>query len=269
MPTGVWHVNGLDLYVEDHDAHASEPLLCVAGIGMSVHAWQFQVAAWELHYRTIVFDNRDIGRSTIVRTSYTVRDLARDVLALADALGLERFHLLGYSLGGAVAQEVALAAPQRVRTLTLCVTYASASRWLQREVSLWAARVQSEPLETRIEELLLACVTEEYYDSFMFQLVRAELLGEQPAQPAEAFARQLLAVGTHRPLVPLAALASLPVHVIGGERDLLLPVWKSQQLAAAIPGSTLTVIPRAPHALSIERFLDFNPAVTAFLAAHA
>ena len=109
MPTV--EANGQTLYYEDHGG--GEPLVCVMGLAADIQAWALQVPAFSAAHRTIVFDNRDVGRSSEADGPYEIADMARDALALADALELESFHLLGYSMGGAIAQEMACQAPER------------------------------------------------------------------------------------------------------------------------------------------------------------
>ena len=127
-------VNGQRLYYEEHGE--GEPLLCVMGLSADTLAWALQVPAWAQHYRTIVFDNRDVGQSSHADGEYEIADMAADTLALADALELDEFHLLGLSMGGTISQEVALAAPERVRTLTLVVTFGGSGAWGRTQGSL-------------------------------------------------------------------------------------------------------------------------------------
>ena len=136
MPT--IEANGQTLYYEDHGE--GEPLLCVMGLAADVLAWALQVPAFSARHRTVVFDNRDVGRSSLAAGAYEIADMARDALALADGLELERFHLLGVSMGGAIAQEMALPAPERVRTLTLAVTFARGRRLGAQLSAVWGSR---------------------------------------------------------------------------------------------------------------------------------
>jgi 3-oxoadipate enol-lactonase len=119
MPTV--EANGQTLYYEVHGE--GEPLVCLMGLAADVLAWTLQIPAFAAVHRTVVLDNRDAGRSSLAGSDYEIADMARDTLALADALELDSFHLLGYSMGGAIAQEIACHAPGRVRTLTLAVTF--------------------------------------------------------------------------------------------------------------------------------------------------
>ena len=151
MPTT--DANGQTLYYEVHGD--GEPLLCVMGLAADVLAWALQLPAFSARHRTIVFDNRDVGRSSQASEPYGITDMARDALALADALELERFHLLGVSMGGAIAQEMAVQAPERLRTVTLGMTFAAGGGWARSLSAVWGARVKVISHEQHVDELML------------------------------------------------------------------------------------------------------------------
>jgi 3-oxoadipate enol-lactonase len=265
MPTT--EANGQTIYYEVHGE--GEPLLCVMGLATDTLAWTLQVPAFSERHRTIVFDNRDVGQSSQATHSYEIADMAQDALALADALELDSFHLLGVSMGGAIAQEIALAAPERVRTLTLAVTFAAGGRWARTLSSVWSARVQRMSREERIDELLLLTLSEGFFENAEAVAFLRDLMLENPnPQPVEAFARQLDASSRHGARERLGEL-TMPTHVIGAEWDILVPVWKSREVAALIPGSKLTVLEACPHGLNVERAEEFNRAVLDFIAERA
>ena len=256
-------VNGQRLYYEVHGD--GEPLLCVAGLACDTLVWIPQVQAFAAAHKTVIFDNRDAGQSSMAEGDYEIADMARDALALADELGLDSFHLLGVSMGGAIAQEIALAAPERVRTLTLTVTFHDSGAYARRVAEVWGARVRQISHEQHIDELMLLNHSEAFYENAeMVEFVRTAVLNNPHPQPPDAFARQLAACGRHDTRDRLPAL-TMPTHVIGGEYDILLPVWKSRAIASLIPGSTLTVFPSAPHGLTLERAEEFNAAVLGFI----
>lgn len=263
MPT--IEANGQTLYYEAHGEGA--PLLCVMGLSGDTTAWALQVKAFAERHRLVIFDNRDVGRSSMATGSYAIADMAADTLALADALELESFHLVGMSMGGAISQRLALTAPERVRTLTLAVTFAGGGAWAQANARAWAARVQRSTREERVDELLLLTMSEAFFENpAAVDYARTTLLNDPHPQPAEAFVRQLTATSAHDARGELGVLA-LPTHVIGAEHDILVPVWKSTELAELIPGARLTVIPAAPHCANLERAQEFNRAVLDFIAA--
>jgi 3-oxoadipate enol-lactonase len=265
MPT--IEANGQTLY---HEVHGEgEPLVCVTGLAADTLTWMLQLPAFSARHRTVIFDNRDVGRSSLATGPYEVADMAQDTLALADALELDSFHVLGVSMGGAIAQELALAAPERVRTLTLAVTFAAGGGWARKLADVWGSRVKKISHEEHIDELLLLNFSEEFYeDEQRVTWMRGMVLANPNPQPADAFTRQLQASGRHDTRDRIPTL-NVPTHVIGSEHDVLVPVWKSRELAELIPGAQLTVLPGAPHGANVERAEEFNRTVLDFIAERA
>jgi pimeloyl-ACP methyl ester carboxylesterase len=265
VPTA--EANGQTLYYEVHGE--GEPLLCVMGLAADTLAWLPQVPAFAAAHRTVIFDNRDVGRSSLADGPYEIADMAKDTLALADELGLESFHLVGCSMGGAISQEVAIAAPERVRTLTLAVTWAAGSAWARKQSEVWGARARRDGIEEHIDELMLLTFSERFFeDPQQVTWLRGMMLQNPNPQPTAAFVRQLEACGRHDAREGLRGL-SVPAHVIGAEYDILVPVWKSRELAELIPGAQLTVLEQAPHGVNVEGAEAFNRAVLDFIAEHA
>lgn len=265
MPT--IEANGQTLYYEMHGE--GEPLLAVMGLAADTTAWTLQVPAFAAHHQTVIFDNRDVGQSSMADGSYEISDMARDALAVADALELESFHLLGVSMGGAIAQEVALAEPERVLTLTLAVTWPRGGPWAVKLSELWGARVGQMSREQRVDELMLLTLSEAFFENTEGVAWLRDLMLQYPyPQPPDAFARQLDASSRHDARDRLATL-EIPTHVIGAEHDILVPVWKSRELAELIPEAQLTVLAGSPHGANVERAEEFNRAVLDFIAERA
>ena len=259
--------NGQRLYYEEHGS--GEPLLLIMGLGADQLSWALQVPVWSKHFRTIAFDNRDVGQSTYADGPYDVADMAADALAVADSLELDSFHLVGASLGGAIAQEVALAAPDRVRTLTLCVSWAASGPWAVHLSRTWSASVRRQSREERVDDLMLRCLSERFYENpDQVQFVRDTMLENPHFQDVDGFVRQLDASSRHDTRDRVGSL-SMPVHVIGAEYDVLVPVWKSRELAELIPDARLTVLAGTGHGVQIEQPEQFNAAVLDFLVAHS
>ncbi|MFH1349604.1 MAG: alpha/beta hydrolase [Pseudomonadota bacterium] len=108
------------IYYEEHGQGA--PLIMILGLGQDIATWGFQVSEFSKYFRVIVFDNRDSGKSSHCAEIYTTETMARDTLGLMDSLGISQAHLLGTSMGGMIAQQIALAAPERVTSLILAAT---------------------------------------------------------------------------------------------------------------------------------------------------
>src|SRR3954451_17813078 len=260
-------LNGLDIHYEVHGE--GDPLVCVHGLGCDRRAWVMQIQPFAERYQAIFFDNRDVGQSSLAPHDYSTADMADDVLALADHLDLETFHLLGISLGGMISQQVALKAPRRVRTLTLAVTHGGVQKAGRLRGRLLGSYAKHLPPEDQVDNLLYLCYTEAFFENEeMFQFMRTALLETPYPQPAEAFARQAGA-GAHHDVRDRLHELTMPVHVIGAERDLMIPVWKSRELADHIPGAKLTIIERQGHGVMWEAAEQFNTAVIEFVTAPA
>jgi len=261
MPTT--EANGQTLYYEVHGE--GEPLLLVMGLAADTMAWALQVPAFSAQCKTVIFDNRDVGRSSMADGPYEITDMAADALALADVLELESFHLVGVSMGGAIAQEIALAVPERIRSLTLAVTFAAGGAWARQLSETWSARVRQMSLEQRVDELMLLNLSEAFFENAEGVAFLRDLMLQNPhPQSADAFARQLDASSRHNTRDRLSDLA-MPIQVIGAEYDILVPVWKSRELSELIPDAGLTVIERSPHGANLERAEEFNRLVLEFV----
>ncbi len=266
MPTAA--TNGLTFHHESEGD--GPPLLCIMGLASDSQGFAPQRAALAERHRVVLFDNRDAGRSARADVDYTVQDMATDTLGVADALELDRFHLLGISLGSAVAQHVALAAPERVRTLTLAATWARfAPAWARLRARTWEREAVRGSREELLEEFLLLTATEPAFEDEdgIAEMLKLALENPYP-QELDALIRQMRAMEHHDVLDRLPELR-IPTHVIAGERDVLIPPWKGQEVADAIPGATFTLLRGAGHAMNAERAEEFNAAVLGFLDANS
>lgn len=256
-------VNGQRLYYEV--AGDGDPVLLVMGLAGDHLSWAPQVRALAEDYRVVTFDNRDVGQSSYATEPYEIADMARDTLALADALGLDRFHLIGMSMGGAISQHVALEAPDRVLTLTLAVTWAGQGPRGELMSRVWGPQMARATPEERVDDLMLRCFSEDFFaNARAVTFMRNLMLANPHPQAPEGFVRQLEACGRHDVRDRLAQLG-MPVQVIAGEQDVLVPAWKSREIAELVPDARLCVIDRAPHLANLERADEFNKLVTDFI----
>lgn len=118
MPTA--EIGDIQLYYEEHGR--GQPLIMILGLGQDVATWEFQIVELARHVRLIVFDNRDSGKSSRCSDNYTTETMAQDILGLMDHLEIKEAHILGTSMGGMIAQHVALMAPARLNSLILAGT---------------------------------------------------------------------------------------------------------------------------------------------------
>ncbi len=253
----------------------SDPaLLLVMGLGGQLIHWPDEVVAalCEQGYRVIRYDNRDVGLSTWVAAPpsanltyevlrfklglqvaapYSLTDMADDALGLMDALQVRQFHVLGASMGGMIAQHMADMAPQRVESLTLIMTTSGAqglpmpSPALLQLLAKRGAPDRATALEQQAD-LLAALGSPQVKDD------RASLLQQAAASYDRAFnpegvKRQILAILAEPSRVQLLDRLRLPVLVVHGTADPLLPVMHGVHVAAHIQGSQLRLIPGLAH----------------------
>jgi len=114
------NIGDMEIYYEEHGQ--GPPLVMILGLGQDTATWSFQIPELSNRLRLIVFDNRDCGKSSRCLDDYTTRTMAQDTIGLMDHLGIDQAHICGTSMGGMIAQQVALVAPERVNSLILAST---------------------------------------------------------------------------------------------------------------------------------------------------
>ena len=267
--SGTVHANGQTLYFEVHGD--GPPLVLVMGIGYDATLWTLaQIPALCETFQVVVFDNRDVGRSSRATEPYAIADMADDVAGLLDALDMARAHMLGLSMGGMIAQEFALRHADRLDRLVLS------------GCGVAPARVTFDPIRTwnwvkatdKTGEVF-ACqqFTWLFSNSFLRnkeavqQTIALLASNPNPVGP-DAYDRQAQAYLRYDALDRLAEIRS-PTLVIVGEQDLLTPPWVCREVADRIPGSRLEIIKGdgSSHVVPIERPDEFNRLVTTFLSA--
>jgi 3-oxoadipate enol-lactonase len=265
MPTV--RVNGIEMHYVD--AGGGDPLLLIMGFGGDHQAWAFQVGPFSETYRVISFDNRGAGQSSVPDVPYSTRMMADDAVGLLDALGIERAHVLGVSMGAMIAQEVALNHPRRVRSLQLHCTYARPDRYMLALTEAWRSmRVKATPEEwlRTVALWLFAPVTFAERPDFVEAVIQTGLANPHPFT-LTGFVRQGDAVRGHDALDRLPGLGC-PTLVSVAEHDILVPPRFARTVAAAVPKAELRVIDEAGHAYFWERPDVFNAMCLDFLARH-
>ncbi len=243
------------------------PIVWIQGLNADHTAWTSQVLAFRKEYDCIAPDNRDVGQSGRATAPYTLAEMADDIRAVLDDVAVDDAHVVGLSMGGAIAQELALTAPEWVRSLTLVSTFARLDHRLEAILAAWQtiypilgpsdfAR-QSWPwlLSWRFFE----------QESHLRNLQRYADNAPHP-QEAEAFVRQAGVTKNADRRERLAALR-VPTLVISGSDDALVPPYLGQELAEAIPGATYLELAGVGHSANLEGRAQFNAAVREFLAA--
>src|SRR3989441_9502570 len=153
---------------------AGEPVLLVMGLGGEHHAWDLVRRELARRYRLVLLDNRDAGASDEARGPYGMGDMAADALGVIDHLGIERFHVVGASMGGAIAQHLALLAPTRVATLTLVATWGRTDAFLATILASWRLMVERLSPEQFLAALAPWAFTYRFLEAPAPEVVRSE-----------------------------------------------------------------------------------------------
>jgi pimeloyl-ACP methyl ester carboxylesterase len=226
------------------------PLLLLMGLGLSLEAWGALAEKLARRFRVIALDNRGTGQSSAPRRPCTMAQLADDALAVLDVAGVSCANVFGISMGGMVAQELALRHPGRVSALALGATFAS------------YARSEKPSLNALVDLLLLNCgdrfatservgrlLVSDSYRERAFGWISSDAGQVRGVLP---ILFQLAAVARHGPAERLRELR-VPTLVISGDADRVIPVENAHRLAALIPGARLVVLSGVGHAFPLER----------------
>jgi len=267
-----------DIEVGYDRAGSGDPVLLVMGLGTTRVGWFNQFAFLSKSYDVTAFDNRGSGE-TVAGGSWTMRDMASDAIAVADAMGYERFHLLGVSMGGMISQEVALAAPERIRTLTLISTSPGGPNSVPPSNEYVAAFALPDPRDrvARSIELLFGS----RYRREHAEIVQAAVslsLGEGAAGGFSMFDAEANQSGFMTQLTAIMAWTmaggaaqrlgeiKIPTLVMHGGEDLLVPLANGKVIAEGIPGARLRIWDDAGHALIQEHADEVNAELASHLA---
>jgi len=283
--------NGISLEVEDHGPVQGEPLLLVMGLGMQLVAWhaEFVASLVARGYRVIRFDNRDIGLSQRfdhlglpnlaveslkfavglkVASPYAVADMADDAAGVLDALGIPAAHVCGASMGGMIAQQMAVRHAAKVKSLTLMMT-SSGSRRLPGPTLKVRGAMISRPADPRNIQSVIDHYVKLYrligspaYPATEAYLQERLGMSVRRAYRPQGTARQMVAIAADGNRSKLLARIKVPTHVIHGSQDPLIPVAAGHDLVAKVKGATIDVIDGMGHDLPVPLWPRFVAGIT-------
>ena len=236
---------------------AGEAVLLIQGVGAIGNAWRPQVEALSQHYSVITFDNRGIGASTITEGRLTIEGMAEDALAILNAEGINRCHVVGHSMGGLIAAQLALMWPRRVKSLALLCTFPdgkSGSR-LTRDTFFTGLRTRIGTRAMRRKAFLSLVLSKAGMDDAArpaFEAMMTELFARDLADQPPIIMRQLKAMARYDAMWRLRCLGSIRTLVMSGEQDRIAKPEYGRALAAAIPGAAYVEVAHAAHAVPIE-----------------
>ena len=239
------------------------PVLLIQGVGVVGNGWTPQVDGLRERFTLVSFDNRGIGASTARDGRLTIEAMAADALAIMDAEGIDRFHVAGHSMGGVIAQALALGAPSRVKSLAFLCTFAKGKDGskVTSAMLVTALRMRIGTRAMRRNAFLELIMPERYLQQVDRVALAAQLhplFGHDLAEQPPIVMKQLGAMSKYDAGGELARLASIPTLVVSAAEDRIALPATGRALAAAIPGSKYLEIVAAGHGLPIHRAAEVN-----------
>ncbi len=257
--------DGVTVHYDVFGRREGPPLLMIQGLGTDSRGWALQRLAFGRRYRCFAVDNRGTGRTDRPDGPYSLERMALDAVAVLDAEGIDRAHVMGASMGGVITQIIGVLHPQRTRSLVLACTACRHHEWRRELLAEWAAAVELGGMGALGDEALQWLVGPRLRRRFGIWLnLLARIVLQMPPEP---FIKQIRAI-LDAPDELRAELVHLrvPTLVITGSQDSLTPVGDAEELAELIPGARLEVLGGAAHGLMVEAPNAFNDAVLRFLA---
>jgi 3-oxoadipate enol-lactonase len=229
------------------------PVLLIMGLGLSGGAWWRTVPVLAKTLEVITFDNRGVGRSRALLHAYSTAVMADDAVSVLDAAGIGRAHVYGISLGGCVAQQVALRHPERVQSLVLGATHAGGPHarrpdpavldFLRRRLNMDHEEAAWTSVPFNYGERCRAEHPERIAEDVAYRLAHSF--------PTHAYRAQMWAASTHDTYRRLDRIRA-PTLVVHGRDDMMIPVENGRMLAERIPGARLIELPDTGHLYPTE-----------------
>ncbi len=263
MPTAP--IRDINMYYED--SGSGDPLVLIGGLGADAQSWALQVPVLARHFRVITMDNRGSGRTSAPDKPYSIAGMADDVAGLLDHLGIAKANVLGFSMGGAIAQEFALKYPARVEKLILMNAAPYADGQVAAIIKNWInvrrSNMSREQAQRFIAPFLYSAELIDDQDRYERAILNS--VSNPYAQQDHAFIRQaqaLLAFDTRDRLATVKA----ETLVVSAAEDILIPSRNQERIVKLLPKAKHVTL-AGGHAGFIEHAAQYNAAILEFLGA--
>lgn len=260
-------VGDLDVAWDVAGPTGGAPVLMINGLGAVRGSWYLQVPALAERYRVYTYDNRDVGETGCgeATSGYGIDQFARDAAGLVDSMEIGPVHVIGASMGGTIAQELALARPDLVRSVQIVCSWPHTDPWLAELILQWKSLFFAMGAFDWARNTWVWVFTYRWFrDPEKMAALRHDAESNPLPQTPEMFGRQCDAIVPFEARDRLAAITA-PTHIIAGEEDIFTPPRFSREIASAIPGSTLSILPEVGHGMFWETPEAFNDALLGFL----
>lgn len=243
-------VNGIDLFYDIKGT--GEPILLIAGFMCDRSYWSLIIPSLVSRYQVIRFDNRGMGQSSAPDSPYSIQQMANDVAVLLDRIGIDKVHVVGHSMGGQIAQELALAHPQKVNSLILISSLAKGDGLFNSLIETWGELPVHLDLKLYEKVVLPWIFTDAFYSIPGMIEGLIEFAINYPFPPkAHTLYHHSRAIIGHDTTDRLKYI-NCPTLVLVGKQDILTPVKFSQQLAQSIAKAELVVLDSGGHGILVE-----------------
>jgi len=252
-----------------HERGQGEPLILLMGFGADGSVWSKHVAVYEKHFRCIILDNRGVGKSDQPRGPYTTAMMAADTMAVMDHAGVKQARVAGISMGGTIAQELAIRYPERVKSLLLVCTWAKFNKYATTVYeNLKKIRATASP-EAYMELLQLWIFAPPYFERELASL-KNDVISYRDStekQSRDGFEGQLDACIHHDTTDRLNKI-NAPALITVGLMDIFTPPAFSEVLHKGIRNSLYSTYPEGGHVHHWEDLVRFNTETLDFLLKH-
>lgn len=264
----VMQVNGIDVFYTLQGSRQHEVLLLVAGFDSDSSTWAAMMPLLVEHYQVLRFDNRGVGQTSAPDGPYSIPQMAADAAALLDGLGISQVHVAGHSMGGQIAQELALTHPEKIQSLILLSSWASRDEKFNSLIELFGDLTQK--LEGLLYQKVLLpwLFTDAFYSAPRAMEQLLNLIENQPFPPTpHGLFHQSRAILSSDTCDRLADI-HCPTLVAVGKDDRVTPIRFSEQLAQGIPNAELAILEHGGHAFIVESADAVANVMLDFLAKH-
>lgn len=257
--------DGIRLHYVAFGRASAPAVLMIQGLGADKHGWDMQRIPLSLQYRVIALDNRGAGRSDKPFGHYTLEQMADDAIAVLDHVGVDKAHVVGASMGGAISQIVGLKYPDRVISLTLACTACRNHPWRRELLQSWATTASERGTGAMAREAARWVIGPR---SFRRLLPAFGWLGPMAmGRTSHAFVAQVHAIlDVDETVADQLEQVDIPTLVMVGNQDILTPRGDSEEIADRMPNAELVVISGAAHGFMVEHASTFNRVLMEFLA---
>ena len=266
MTSGFVHGNGIGIHYRIAGEASGPPLVLINGVGDDLDGWANQVDDFvAAGLRVISYDNRGVGQSGQPSGPYTSGEMAADLKVLVTGLGLPRFHLAGVSMGGAIAQEYAVAHPGDLLSLVLANTFAVADPFTVAAFETWATVAETAGMPVMMLQQAPWIFSPGFYQQYPDRVTELIAAAQGSTQPAAAFAAQMAALTRHDCASRIGAV-TVPTLVLAAADDIIIRPELSRRLFDALgPGVGTWVVVPGGHAAFWENPEPWNRAVIDFV----